>query len=128
MNTLRDIEQDWQAHSESEKSGSTAKLGARLLITNPLFTRPLKNAEESGLLTYLRNLLFLMRNTDGPGNPYSKVYDRHDIATDFAEFNIVKSRVDFLNERHLPIFNLLPQSVRSFLASKFGWHLRATLT
>lgn len=105
-----------------------AKLGARPLITNPLFTGHLKNAEEFGLLAYLRNPLFMMRNTDGPGNPYSKVYDRHDIATDFAEFNIVESRVHFLNERHLPILRLLPQSARSFLASKFGWHLWATLT
>lgn len=116
------------AHSGGENLGSTAKLVARPPITNPLFTEHLKNAEEFGLLTYLRNPLFMMRNTDEPGNPYSKVYDRHDIATDFAEFNIVESRVHFLNERHMPILKLLPQSARSFLASKFGWHLWATLT
>mgnify|MGYP003525544497 CR=1 FL=1 len=116
------------AYSGGEKLGSTAKLMERQLITNTIFTGHLKNAEEFGLLTYLRNPLFMMRNTDGPGNPYSKVYDRHDIAADFAEFNILESRVHFLNERHLPILKLLPQSARSFLASRFGWHLWATLT
>jgi len=105
-----------------------AKIGARPLITNPLLAGHLQNAEEFGLLTYLRNPLFMMRNTDGPGNPYSKVYDPQDIATDFAEFRIEDTRVHFLNERHLPVFKLLPRSVRTYLASKLGWHLWATLT
>ena len=92
-----------------------AKLGAGSLITNPLLAGHLKNAEDFGLTTYLRNPLFMMKNTDGPGNPYSKVYDLHSVATDFAEFNIVDSRVHFLNERHLPFLKILPQRLRPCL-------------
>ena len=105
-----------------------AKVGAGSLITDPLLAGHLKNAEDFGLTTYLRNPLFMMKNTDGPGNPYSKVYDLHSVATDFAEFNMVDSRVHFLNERHLPFLKILPQRLRTLLASKLGWHLWATLT
>lgn len=103
------------------------KLGARAAITSPLLVGHLKNAEEFGLLRYLQNPLFMMRNTDGPGNPYSKVYNLTDIATDFAEFRIEESRLHFLNERHLPFLKLLPQRNRTSLASKYGWHLWAIL-
>ncbi|HMU30110.1 MAG TPA: class I SAM-dependent methyltransferase [Nitrospira sp.] len=104
-----------------------AKIGARPLITHPLLAGHLQNAEEFGLWTYLQNPLFMMRNTDGPGNPYSKVYDAQDIAADFAEFRLENTRVHFLNERHLPVLKLLPPRVRTYLASKLGWHLWATL-
>ena len=106
----------------------TAKLGARAAITSPLLVGHLKNTEEFGLLQYLKNPLFMMRNTDGPKNPYSKVYDLNDIAMDFAEFRVEESRIHFLNERHLPFLKLLPQRIRAALASKYGWHLWATLS
>ena len=105
-----------------------SKISGRSLITNPLLLGHLKNAEEFGLLIYLRNPLFMIRNTDGPENPYSKVYDLRDIEKDITEFNVIDSRVHFLNDRHLPFLKLLPQSIRTFLASKFGWHLWASLT
>jgi ubiquinone/menaquinone biosynthesis C-methylase UbiE len=104
-----------------------AKLGARAAITSPILAGHLKNAEKFGLLRYLKNPLFMIRNTDGPENPYSKVYALTDIATDFAEFRIEESRVHFLNERHLPFLKLLPRRIRTSLASKYGWHLWASL-
>lgn len=105
-----------------------AKLGTRSLIIHPILKGHLENAEESGLAKYLRNPLFMIKNTDGPGNPYSKVYDLRSVATDFPEFDIVDSRVHFLNERQLPFLKLLPQRLRAMLASKLGWHLWVTLT
>lgn len=83
----------------------------------------LRNVKQFGLLPYLKNPLFMTRNTDGPENPYSKVYDLTDVAADFPNFQIVESRVHFLNERHLPILRLFPKRLKTALESKYGWHL-----
>lgn len=83
----------------------------------------LKNVKQFGLLPYLKNPLFMTRNTDGPENPYSKVYDLTDVAADFPDFQIVQSRVHFLNERHLLILRLFPKRLKAALESKYGWHL-----
>jgi hypothetical protein len=65
----------------------------------------------------------MMRNTDGPANPYSKVYDLADVAEDFSEFSILDHRVHFLNERQMPFLRVLPTALRQRLASRYGWHL-----
>ena len=105
-----------------------AKGGGKPFIKNELLLGHLKNTDEFGLFTYLKNPLFMIRNTDGPGNPYSKVYNLDEVRRDFADFRIVESRVHFLNERHLPFLKLLPRRLQNYLASKFGWHLWAVLT
>ncbi len=104
-----------------------AKLSGRVGISNPILCGHLENADRFGLLNYLKNPLFMMCNTDGPCNPYSKVYDLAEIAADFPEFRVRESRVHFLNERHLPVLKLFPKRMRDLLASKYGWHLWAIM-
>jgi SAM-dependent methyltransferase len=74
------------------------------------------NARRVGLWRYLRMDSFLHRNTDGPGNPYSKVYDLASVAADFPAFEIVSSRREFMHAPPLPV-KALP------LAGLLGWHL-----
>ncbi len=105
-----------------------SKIGLRAAIRNPLLIGHLRNAEEFGLVRYLRNPLFMIRNTDGPGNPYSKVYAPCEVEKDFAEFHIARTGIHFLNERHLPFLKLLPASWRDWLAARYGWHLWVIMT
>lgn len=100
-----------------------AKIGLRKRFKDPILLGHLDNAERFGLRSYLRNPLFMMKNTDGPGNPHSKVYDLREVAEDFKEFKIAESRIHFLNERHLPFLKLLSGKVRNRLAARYGWHL-----
>lgn len=106
---------------------SFVKVGGKGLIKSPILLGHIKNAEEYGLLCYLKNPLFMMKNTDGPENPYSKVYDLPTVGVDFREFTIIESRLHFLNERHLPLLKVLPQSLLNRLAGKYGWHLWVAL-
>jgi hypothetical protein len=48
---------------------------------------------------------WLSRNTDGPDNPYSRVYDAAEAAALFAGFDIKRQEVFFLN-----------------LGRRWGWH------
>lgn len=76
-------------------------------------------AHEIGLLRYLRMENFIHRNTDGPGNPYSKVYSLRAVARDFAEFEIVRANRAFLHAPPLPP----PLAVLRPLERVLGWHL-----
>jgi SAM-dependent methyltransferase len=67
---------------------------------------------------------FLSRNTDGAGNPLARVYSRAEARELFKDFAHVELRTHFLNKRWLPLLGpLLPRSVESQLASRWGWHL-----
>ncbi len=67
---------------------------------------------------------FLSQNTDGAGNPLARVYSRRDASELFKDFSKVELKAYFFNKRFLPILgNLLPRSVESALASRWGWHL-----
>jgi 2-polyprenyl-3-methyl-5-hydroxy-6-metoxy-1,4-benzoquinol methylase len=71
-------------------------------------------------LSYLRTQEFLSANTDGPGNPLSKVYSQREATDLFRMFNPVKTQVRYLNRRRIPfIGKWLP----SFLDRRWGWHL-----
>jgi SAM-dependent methyltransferase len=107
---------------------AVGKLGGKTWLTNPLLLGHLENADQHGLFRYLSNPLFMMKNTDGPGNPYSKVYDRTIVQEDLKEFQIEESRVHFLNDRHLPFLRILPPSLKRRLEGKLGWHLWVVLT
>ena len=73
---------------------------------------------------YLSAGEFLSRNTDGAGNPLTRVYSRRDARELFKDFSRVEFAVHFLNKRWLPVVGpLLPRSVESRLASRWGWHL-----
>jgi SAM-dependent methyltransferase len=76
----------------------------------------LANARQMGLLRYLRMRNFIHRNTDGPLNPYAKVYDLAAVRADFPDFEIVKSYKCFMHAPPLPV-GWLP------LERILGWHL-----
>lgn len=78
------------------------------------------NARKMGLSEYLRMNNFVHVSTDGPFNPYSKVYARREIEQDFADFEIVDTHKEFMHAPPLPV-NWLP------LSSVLGWHLWVTL-
>lgn len=66
----------------------------------------------------------LNQSTDGAGNPLARVYSRREARELFRDFREVELRAYFLNKRFIPIIgNLLPRSIESALASRWGWHL-----
>jgi len=74
--------------------------------------------------SYLRPEEFLSQNTDGAGNPLARVYSRQEARELFKDFSEVTLRSYFLNKRWLPVIgSLLPRSMESRLASRWGWHL-----
>jgi SAM-dependent methyltransferase len=73
---------------------------------------------------YLNSEEFLSRNTDGAGNPLARVYSRNEARALFKDFAHVELRTYFLNKRWLPVLGpLLPRSLESQMASRWGWHL-----
>jgi ubiquinone/menaquinone biosynthesis C-methylase UbiE len=81
--------------------------------------RQLKNQSE-----YLTSEEFLSRNTDGADNPLARVYSRSEARELFKDFGRVELRTYFLNKRWLPVLGpLLPRSLESQIASRWGWHL-----
>lgn len=73
---------------------------------------------------YLSSNEFLSRNTDGAGNPLARVYSRAEARELFNDFEQVQLRPYFLNKRWLPILGpVLPRSIETKLASRWGWHL-----
>ena len=82
--------------------------------------RLLKSEKES----YLKPAEFLNQNTDGAGNPLARVYSRTEARELFKDFSEVILKTYFLNKRWLPVVGkLLPRSLESQLASRWGWHL-----
>ena len=80
----------------------------------------LKTEKES----YLAPDAFLSQNTDGAGNPLARVYSRAEARELFKDFSKVELRTYFLNKRWLPVLgSVLPRSLESNLASRWGWHL-----
>jgi SAM-dependent methyltransferase len=74
--------------------------------------------------SYLKPAEFLSQNTDGAGNPLARVYSRREARELFKDFSSVTLKTYFLNKRWLPVIgNLLPRSLESQLASRWGWHL-----
>ena len=83
---------------------------------NAMVAEHLGNAKETGLMKYLAMKNFIHRNTDGPRNPYSKVYSLSEVEKDFREFKVVRSYRSFMHAPPLPVG-------RVPLASVLGWHL-----
>ena len=66
----------------------------------------------------------LNQSTDGAGNPLARVYSRSEARKLFRDFRQVELRAYFLNKRFIPLIGkLLPRSIESALASRWGWHL-----
>ena len=76
----------------------------------------LANARRMGIGKYLSMENFIHTNTDGPRNPYSKVYDLQSVREDFPEFEMTKSYQCFMHAPPLKVA-WLP------LAGSLGWHL-----
>jgi len=77
----------------------------------------LDNARKVGLFRYLKMSNFIHRNTDGPLNPYSKVYDLPTVRRDFPDFSIERSYQLWMHAPPLPVAWLAP------LERVLGWHL-----
>lgn len=66
---------------------------------------------------------WLSRNTDGPDNPYSKVYDAVEAEALLKCFKNIEQDIKFFDYRHWgPLGKLTPQGLRKFLGDKWGWH------
>jgi SAM-dependent methyltransferase len=76
----------------------------------------LANAERVGLSSYLELDTFVHHNTDGPLNPFARVYDLDDVRRDFPDFDVVNSYQRYPHAPPLPV-RRLPG------ASRWGWHL-----
>lgn len=74
------------------------------------------NARQYGVIEYLKMKNFIHRNTDGPLNPYSKVYTIKEVQRDFRDFELVEVRKDFMHAPPLPV-SWLP------MGKVLGWHL-----
>ncbi|HWS52984.1 MAG TPA: class I SAM-dependent methyltransferase [Pyrinomonadaceae bacterium] len=117
--------------------GLLRRAGARLLRTEAglrlahrLTGEPVESLREHAARLkedagqYLSAGEFLSRNTDGAGNPLTRVYSRRDARALFRDFARVEFAVHFLNKRWLPVLGpLLPRSLEARLASRWGWHL-----
>lgn len=113
------------------------RAGARLLKTegglrlvNRLTGEPIESLREHASVVkessngYLSSATFLSQSTDGAGNPLARVYSRSEARELFKDFSDVELRTFFLNKRFIPLIgNLLPRSIESALASRWGWHL-----
>jgi len=113
------------------------RAGARLLksesgikIVNRLTGEPIESLRDHAQLLkrgtngYLAKEEFLSQSTDGAGNPLARVYSRREARELFTDFRKVSLRAYFLNKRFIPLIgNLLPRSIESALASRWGWHL-----
>jgi ubiquinone/menaquinone biosynthesis C-methylase UbiE len=66
---------------------------------------------------------WLSRNTDGPDNPYSRVYSAAEAAELLGAFRIENNEVDFFDHRHWgALGRLLPRNLRRALGRHWGWH------
>lgn len=76
-------------------------------------------------LRYVRDReLFLSHNTDGPGNPLSKVFTRADIRAMVPDGCSVRTQVRYLNLRLYPGGRRMARSaLASRLERRIGWHL-----
>jgi SAM-dependent methyltransferase len=82
----------------------------------PILRQHLENAERAGLRRYLEIDTFTHRSTDGPLNPYARVYSLREVEADFPDFELVEA---FNRYMHAP-----PLPVRRLPAERWlGWHL-----
>jgi ubiquinone/menaquinone biosynthesis C-methylase UbiE len=117
--------------------GVLRRVGARLLRTESgirlahlLTGEPSESLREHAArlkedaAQYLSASEFLSRNTDGAGNPLTRVYSRGDARELFKDFARVELAVHFLNKRWLPLIGpVLSRALEARLAARWGWHL-----
>jgi ubiquinone/menaquinone biosynthesis C-methylase UbiE len=101
------------------------RIGLALIYALPMkfggvYAEHKRNAKSAGLWNYLAMSNFIHRSTDGPRNPYAKVYDRATLANDFPDFEIVRTFKKYMHAPPLPMHGLPGESL-------LGWHLWAEL-
>lgn len=101
------------------------RAGLALLYALPFRVRGIygdhvRNAKREGLRNYLKLRNFVHRSTDGPDNPYSRVYDRKTLEKDFSAFALVETFKRYLHAPPIPVHGLPGER---FL----GWHLWAEM-
>ena len=113
------------------------RAGARLLksesgikIVNRLTGEPAESLRDHARLLkastngHVASDEVLSQSTDGAGNPLARVYSRREARELFGDYREVELHAYFLNKRFIPLIgNLLPRSIESALASRWGWHL-----
>jgi SAM-dependent methyltransferase len=82
-----------------------------------MLAQHLSNAERMGLRRYLDLETFTHYNTDGPLNPFARVYDLEDVKRDFPLFKSVNSEKAYLHAPPLPVHRV-PGGAR-----RLGWYL-----
>jgi SAM-dependent methyltransferase len=83
---------------------------------NSLVEAHIGHARAAGLLDYLRMQNFIHRNTDGPDNVFSRVYDLRLVRRHFPDFAVTRSYRRYMHAPPLPVA-WLP------LERQLGWHL-----
>ncbi len=93
-------------------------LGLWVLPVTPkgIYAQHVSNAKEAGLMNYLKMERFIHHNTDGPLNPYAKVYDVKEVQKDFSDFSVEHAHKEFMHAPPLPVHGLPGAGV-------MGWHL-----
>lgn len=87
-----------------------------LLPRSQMLRQHLDNAEGSGLRRYLGLDIFTHRSTDGPLNPYARVYSPREVTEQFPDFELVECYQRYMHAPPLPV-RRLP------LERALGWHL-----
>lgn len=81
-----------------------------------IYGQHLDNARTMGLWRYLQMANFIHKNTDGPLNPYSKVYSLSELKRDFSKFRVNRAYKRFMHAPPLPVSGLP-------FSRALGWHL-----
>jgi hypothetical protein len=83
----------------------------------------LRHAELNRRRKQMSDEEWLSRNTDGPDNPYSRVYSAAEAAELLTAFRIKNNEAYFFDYRHWGVLGrLLPRKVREALGRRWGWH------
>lgn len=89
---------------------------SKRLQSSAMLRQHLSNAEAEGIRRYLALDNFTHRNTDGPLNPYARVYSVREVKREFPSFELIRS---FSRYMHAP-----PLPVRKLPGERWlGWHL-----
>lgn len=88
----------------------------KLVRRSEMLRAHLTNAERAGLRRYLELETFTHASTDGPHNPFARVYSPREVVADFPDFELAESYQRYMHAPPLPIHRLPGES-------KLGWHL-----
>jgi SAM-dependent methyltransferase len=92
----------------------------RFVRGDGMLRQHLDNAAEVGLRNYLSIENFTHRNTDGPLNPFARVYSVPEVEKDFPKFQVTESFQRYMHAPPLPVHGLP-------FGDRLGWHLWVTL-